>query len=158
MIIRILIYLVFSLLPLLAYWKKPRPYILSFLPLIWLSFFGSLDTYQNLAPPMKLGVFLLSLVPIFFILRGLYRESKEIKLDILREKRQDQRRTRDIQEKDPTRRQKVIILDRKSKEEKVYWASPSLGQRLEEKTRTQTQEAPSSQDPSQEGQKEKEED
>lgn len=133
MIEKVIVYLVLAGVLGLKYYKERANYILYAYIILLGSFFASTPYFQTLPTYGRVLVFLACLVAAFMVFRGYIRDAKQVKLDVLRERRALRDEKRRAQDQDPTRKKKVVIVDQKTKEERVYWASPSLEDRLEGK-------------------------
>lgn len=110
-------------------YKDRKIFYLIFLPLFVLSFLGTTDIFVNLGFSFQFSALLIFFLLTFLLFYFFYKEYKSIKLDILHEKRTQRNLARQIQSVEPSRKQKIIIEDLRTKEKKVYWASPSIKER-----------------------------
>lgn len=127
--IKEIIYILPLLYILYRSYKSRNLYKLIYVPIIVLSYVGTTKFYLQ-------GGFIsqfIILVSIFLFVIALlyfnYQEYKNLKLEILREKREERKREKEILVEDPTRKKKIVVEDLKTHEKKVYWVSPTLGEK-----------------------------
>lgn len=135
---RILFYLIPLTYILYISYKDQKLYRLLYTPLIIISLFGTTKYFTHLSFPIQFTILSLFIIIAALLMYFYYKDLKETKLAILKNKRQERKIGEDIQKENPTRRKKIIIQDLRTRESKVYWASPTIKDRYSKEDQEET--------------------
>ncbi|MCD1147902.1 hypothetical protein LQU94_07230 [Peptoniphilus sp. KCTC 25270] len=126
---RYLIYGIPALFVLYKAYKSEKPYYLLLLPTLLFSFIGAEEIFPRLSFLIQFSLTIGIGITLVFYFIFLSKDIKKEKLDFVKNKKLDRIKQREIQEREPNRKQKIIIEDLKTKEKRVYWASTTVEER-----------------------------
>lgn len=127
--IRLIIYLILMAFILYRVYREEKLYKLIFVPIIILSYLGTTNYFQEISRTGRI-LFFLAAIALSVLLIHLYVvDIKKTRVKTLRERQREREREKTIKQKDPHRKQKIVIQDMKNNTETVYWVAPTIKER-----------------------------
>ncbi len=104
--------------------KEQKPYKLFFVPLLFLSYFGTTKIYGDLSSVTQRILLAISLILGAAILALYYRDFKETKRNFLKVRRFEREAMRRLKEQEPERTKHVTVKNMRTGEERAYLVRP----------------------------------